>query len=146
MAVATALLIGAAAFSAISAVQQGRAASKQAKFQAQVTDQQAARERQVAAGNEADFRRQQSRLQAQRRAALGASGVKATTGSPLLASGDFAAEVELAALRIREGGDIRATRLEQEAALTRRAGSNAQRAGLFRAGSSLLSGAGRAFG
>jgi hypothetical protein len=145
MGLVTGLLIGAAALGAVSSIKAGQAANKQAKFEAGIQQQQAARERQVAAGTESDFRRRQSRLQAQRRAALGASGVRSGTGSPLLAAGDFAAEVELAALRIREGGEIRSTRLEQQAELTRRAGRNVRTRGFFRAGSSLLSGVGQAF-
>jgi len=146
MGFATAAIIGVALVGAVAAKSQGDAANKAAKAQASITEQQAARERVVAEQNESDFRRDQARSFGERRAAFGASGVDQTTGSPLLAVDDFAAEVELQASRIREGGEIRSTRLEQQAALTRQAGKNAQQRGLFRAGSSLLSGAGRAFG
>ena len=146
MGFATAAIIGVALVGAVAAKSQGDAANKAAKAQASITEQQAARERVVAEQNESDFRRDQARFFGERRAAFGASGVDQTTGSPLLAVDDFAAEVELQASRIREGGEIRSTRLEQQAALTRQAGKNAQQRGLFRAGSSLLSGAGRAFG
>lgn len=130
-----------AALSAASAISQGISAKNQADTQAAINEQQAMREKQVSAGEERDFRRKQSRLLAERRAGLGASGVEIGTGTPLLAASDFAAETELQALRIRSGGDIRATRLEQGAQLTRAAGRAKQRQGLFRAGSSLLSGA-----
>jgi len=126
---------------AISAIMQGRAAKKQADFQAAINQQQAERERQISAGEEEDFRRQQSRLLAERRAGMGAAGVEAGTGTTLLAPGDFAAETELQALRIRAGGETRSTRLEQQAAVTRAAGRSAERRGYMRAGSSLLSGA-----
>lgn len=139
-----AILIGAsAAVSAGGAVLQARAANARSKYQSTVQRQQADRERQIAAAQEEDFRRRQSRLMAARRAAGGASGLDTSTGSPLLASEDFAAETELQALRIRSGGETRATRLEQQAALTRAGGRNAQTAGFIGAGSSLLSGAGR---
>lgn len=130
----------AAGLSAVSAISQGQAAKKQANFQAAVNEQQAARERQVAAGEESDFRRQQSALLAERRAALGKSGIDISKGTPLLTASDFAAETELQALRIRSGGETQATRLQQQAALTRAGGKAAQRQGFFRAGSSLLSG------
>lgn len=134
-----ALLIS-AGVSAAGAIAQGQQAKAQAKFQAAVNEQQAARTRQISAGQEEDFRRRQSRLFAERRAALGAAGVEAGTGTPLLTFGDFAAETELQALRIRSGGQTQATRLEQQASLTRAGGRAARRRGFFRAGSSLLSG------
>ena len=77
---------------------------------------------------------------------MGAAGVEMGTGSPLLAFGDFAAEAELQALRIRQGGETTATRLEQQAALARRGGRAAQKRGRYRAGASLLTGLGTAFG
>lgn len=144
----TAIMIASAAASAVQAVgaiQSGQAQSKQAAYQAQVYQQQAAREREVAASQEEDYRRQQSRLMAARRAALGASGIEASTGSPLLVSQDFAGEAELQALRIRNAGDVSATRLEQQAGLTRAEGASARTAGFMRAGSSLLSGFGEAY-
>ncbi len=126
--------------SAVASISQGQAARGQAKFQAQVSEQQAARERLVSAGEEEDFRRKQSRFLAQRRAALGGAGVEIGTGTPLLAFGDFVAETELQALRIRAGGETTATRLEQQAQLTRAGGRAKQRRGFLRAGASLLSG------
>ena len=144
IATSTALLI-AAGITAASAISQGQAAKKQAKFQAAVNEQKAARERQFSASEEKDFRRRQSQLFAERRAALGAAGIEIGTGTPLIAAGDFAAETELQALRIRSGGETQATRLEQQAQLRRAAGRSAQRQGFFRAGASLLSGYGEAF-
>lgn len=61
-----------AAVQALGAIQKGQAAQSQANFQAQILQQQAERERQVAEANEEDFRRRQSFILAQRRAALGA--------------------------------------------------------------------------
>jgi len=137
----TALLI-AAGLGAAGSIQQGQAAKAQSKFQAAINDQQAARERLISAGEEQDFRRQQSALLAERRAAMGKSGIDIGKGTPLLAASDFAAETELQAQRIRAGGETQATRLEQQAALTRAGGRAAQQRGLFRAGSTLLSGYG----
>ena len=137
--------IAGTALSAFSAIQQGRAAAQQSAFQAGVLRQQAERERLQAASDEEDFRRRQSRLLSSRRARLGASGVDPAAGSPLLVGEDFAGEVELQALRIKTGGEVRATRLEQQAGLERFRGRSARRAGFIRGGSLLLSGAGRAF-
>ena len=149
----TAFLIASTAMKAFGAISQGKAQRKQANFQAGMSDfeaavlrQQAERERQVAAAGEDDFRRAQRRFLGQRRAELGASGVDISTGTPLIAIGDFAAETELQAMRIREGGEASATRLEQQAGLSnlqarmnRLAGKSAAKRGLFKAGSSLLS-------
>ena len=139
-------ILGGALVSAMGEAAQGQAAKGQAKFEAAVQQQQATRERQVAAGEERDFRRSQSALLARRRAVLGASGIDLSSGSPLLATSDFAREAELQAQRIRAGGATRATRLEQQAQLTKAAGVGAVEGSYLRAGSSLLSGAGRAFG
>jgi len=141
----TSIALASAGLSALGAISQGRAANKQAEFQAKVQEQQAQRNRDIAEVEEKDFRRSQSQLLAQRRAALGASGVEQGTGTPLLAAEDFAGETELQARRIRAGGNVGASRLEQQAGLTRAAGRSSQQRGLFRGGSSLLSGIGRAF-
>ena len=135
----------AGALSAIGNISQGQTARAQSEFQAKVGEQQASRERQVAAGEEEDFRRKQSRILAERRAAMGKSGVELGTGTPLLAASDFAAEAELNALRIRAGGETQAIRREQQAELTRRAGRSAQQRGYLRGGASLLSGYAGAF-
>ena len=138
-------LIAGTVLSAGSAVQSGVAAKGQAKLQAGVLQQQADRDRLQAASDEEDFRRNQSRVLASRRAAMGAAGVEQGTGSALLVSEDFAGETELQALRIRTGGEVRATRAEQQASLQRFAGRQAQTAGFIRGGSLLLTGAGKAF-
>jgi hypothetical protein len=128
----------------VGAIQQGQAASSQANYQSTIMKQQADREREVAAAQEEDYRRGQRRLMSERRAASGATGVEFSTGSPLLATEDFARESELNALRIRNGGQVSAGRLESQAGLYRTAGRNARTGSYFRAGASLLSGAGYA--
>ena len=138
-------LLTAAALSAVGNIHQGQTAKAQSEFTAKVGEQQAARERQIAASEEDDFRRKQSRLLAERRAALGKSGVEQGTGTPLLAASDFVAETELQALRIRAGGETQASRLEQQAELSRRAGKSAEQRGYLRGGASLLSGYAGAF-
>ena len=132
-----------AAISAFGAVQQGRAANQEAQFQSDILKQQAERESTISRQNEEDFRRGAFADLATRKAGL--SGVEPGSGSPLLASEDFAGEVELQALRLRSGGEVRATRLQQQASLVRTRGQNARTAGFIRGGSLLLTGGGQAF-
>lgn len=118
-----------------------QAQQKQAKTEANILREQAERERQQAAADSAEFRDQQARVLAQRRAVMGGSGVDLSTGSPLLAAEDFAGEAELQALKIRNGGEVRSTRLQQQAALTRMEGNAAATASImggFSRGASLL--------
>lgn len=143
--IALAAGLAAAAVSAGTAVYSGVQAKEQADAQAKVMRQQARYEREAAAAAEQDFRRDQSRLMARRRALLGGTGIVSSTGSPLLASEDFAGEVELQALRIRHGGEVGATRLQQQAALERAAGKASLIGGAVQGGSLLLSGAGGSY-
>ena len=145
-AISTGAQIAGTALSAIGALRSGAAASAQAKSQAAVLAQQAAREREVAGTEEADFRRRQSYLMASRRALMGGTGVEPGDGSPLLVSEDLAGEIELQALRIRSAGETAATRLTQQSGLERARGRAARSEGFFRAGSLLLQGGGRVFG
>lgn len=132
------LPVAAAALSAVSAIQQGRASQQAANYQATVAQQQGEQARQVAAQQEEDYRRQQSRLMGAQRAAVGGSGAT-MSGTPLLSSEDMAGEAELQALRIRYGGDVQTARATQEAELLRYQGKQAKKQGYMRAGASLLS-------
>ena len=140
MSVATAIALIGAAASAAGNISQAQAANKQRDFQANVSAQQAEQERLAAAEQERDYRKAQSSRLAQIRASMGASGTDTSTGTPLLALSDFVGESERNALRIRSGGDIRASRLEQQGSLYRMAWKSEQSAGYGRAGSSLLTG------
>lgn len=142
---AAAAVVAGAAITAYGAIQQGQQANAQAQYQATIMQQQADRERAVAAVNEEAYRKQQSRLMASRRAILGGSGVEGGTGSPLMVSEDMASQSELQALTIRNGGEASSTRLNEQAALSRYQGETAESGGYFRAGASLLSGAGNAY-
>ena len=116
----------------------GIQASNTAKTQAAIMGQQAERERLQAEADSEEFRNQQQRLLATRRAIMGGSGIDTQTGSPLLVSEDIAGETELQALKLKNGGELRATRLEQSAVMRRAEGSAAQTGSFFRAGASLL--------
>lgn len=137
-------LIGAAA-GAAGGISQAQAVNKQRDFQANVSAQQAEQERLAAAEQERDYRKAQASRLAQIRASMGASGTDTSTGTPLLALADFQGETERNALRIRSGGDIRASRLDQEGSLYRMSGKSERSAGYGRAGSSLLSGISNAY-
>src|SRR3546814_19650698 len=75
-------LIG-AAVGAVGAIAAGRAQANAAEFNADMAQQQAERERQIAARDADDYRRSNSRLLATSRARRAGSGV-ASQGSPLL--------------------------------------------------------------
>ncbi len=137
-------LLAATGLQAAASLFGGRAEERRAERQAGVLKEQAARDRELTEAEVRDFARNQSRFFAERRAALGASGIDPDTGTPVLAAEDFATEVELQKQRIRMGGEIRSTRAEQQASLLRQAGRAARRAGVFRAGASLLTGIGMA--
>ena len=133
---------------------EAEATARQSEAQATINRQQAERETQVSAQQEEDFRTRQRRAAAAVRAAGGARGVAIDVGSPLLSAEDFTRQTEIQALRIREGGEVRSTRLEQQASLlasqagsTRALGSSRasglRTAGFIGAGTSLLSGAAR---
>lgn len=143
-----AISAGAAALSgavgAVGAISSGQAQANAAKYNADIARQQAEQERAASRQEEEDFRRDQSRLLAKRRASLGASGVQMDVGSPLLASEDFASEVEYQAQKIRTGGELRATRLSQQAGLLDAEAKGARTGGFVRGGSLLLQGAGGA--
>lgn len=142
--IAMGLALAGAAVSAVGAIRQGKAEANQAEAEAEIARQQAENERTVSRQESEDFRRNQASLFAKRRAILGASGVQTATGSPLLASEDFAAEVELGERRIRAGGELRATRLSQQAGLYDASASNARTGSYLRSGSLLIGGAGQA--
>ena len=127
--------------SAVGAIRAGNAAKNQADFQAKVAQNQATRAKQVAASDADAFRRARSRDLATLRSQKGE-----LQGSTLLAAEDFAAEAEVNRLNILQGGDINSQRLNEQAGLFRTSGKNAQTSGFFRAGASLLKGAGTVAG
>lgn len=139
-----ALAIAGAAVSAAGAVSQGRAANQAAKFQATQLEQQADRDRQLAALQANDLRDAESRRQATLRARVSGSGTT-LEGTPLAILSDLAGESELQARRVAAGGETAANRAQGQAALSRFEGKNAQRAGVIKAGSSLLTSASSSF-
>lgn len=137
---ATAATVG-TAVSTIGSIKSGQAQKSAAYQQADLQDQEAVRARQIAEGDERDYRRSISAMLASRRAGLGAQGVT-MAGTPSDVDESIVSEAELQALRIRVGGKTAEATGRQQAALTRTGGKNATTASYYRAGSSLLSGIG----
>lgn len=136
----TALTIGGGVIKGIGAIQQGNAEGQAADFNALASQQQAAQERDSAAAESRDYRRQEGRRLASTTAARGAGGTTGA-GSPLLVDEATVREIALGSARIKYAGDVKSTRLEQEAELYKMRGKSARTAGYLSAGSSILSGA-----
>ena len=129
--VAAAVTVGAAALGAVSSANAGKAAKRAAAAGA-------AQERKLALERERMSRRESALLLGRQRAVAAAQG-STMEGSPLMVLEDTAAEAELEALHIREGGAARAGALTKQ-------GKNAQTAGYMRAGDTLLTGVSNALG
>lgn len=129
MAWMTALAIGAAALGAVSQANAGKSAKRAAAHNA-------AQERKLARERERVSRRESDLMLGRQRAVTAAQGTT-MEGSPLMLLEDAAAEAELEALHIREGGEARAGALIKQ-------GRAAQSAGYMQAGDTLLTGAARA--
>jgi hypothetical protein len=128
------------AVTAATAVASGVQQNKTAKAQASIMQAQAAREREIANLN-ADLNAKSNRgILARQRAVMAANGGNPSTGTNLLLQADSAKAAKFDEEMIRAGGETQASRLEQQAGLTRMAGKAAQTGGVFRAGTSLLSG------
>lgn len=129
--------------SVVGTLQGGAAAQGQAEFEAATQRQQAARERQISASEARKFEREQSALRARSRAVRAGSGVVTTSGTSLLVDEDIASEIARNKALIKAGGETRATRLEQNAALLGLSGRQARRGSFFKAGATALTGAGK---
>lgn len=132
------------AMSAIGAIQQGKAASNAAKYNAQLAERNAQIARDQASADEARQRRMAYIRQGALRAGYGASGVS-VEGSPLDILEMSAAQEELDALTIRYRGELGATGYEAQAALDRAQAAGASRQGYLKAGSEILMGGARAY-
>ena len=117
----------------------GQQEKANAEYNAKVQQQQAEQERK-AAGYEAGLMGEEGRrLQARRRVLFAKAGLSGA-GTPLLVLQDTASKIEQDIQTTLYGGERRARYYEAGAGLSLISGKSAARAGLFRAGSSLLSG------
>lgn len=135
-------VVGSAVIGAGASIAGGVAAKDQADTQAEISLQQAARAEQVGAAAAEDFRRTGSATAATGAAVGAASGVVQTTGSAKRRQENFAAEVELQALRLENNADVQVARLRQEADFLRDLGRAKLIGAGLRAGSQILSGIG----
>jgi hypothetical protein len=134
------VMAASAAVSAIGAIQQGQDAKKAANYNAAVAEQDAIAAQNKAKYDEGLHRERIKALLSKQRAIIGASGAD-MSGSPLLATIDTIEKGELDALAIRQGGEIESRRYKNQAASSRLEGKSASRASMYKAGSTLLSGA-----
>lgn len=128
------------ALSVVSSIQQGQQQAAWQRYNAQLAEQAANQTRAEAAEEERRYRQRSELILSQRRAIMGASGVAIDQGSPLLAAGQQAADLELGALDIRYSGENRARGYQTEADYDRAQASQLQQQGLLHAGASLISG------
>lgn len=130
----------AAAFTAVSAIQQGQAAKRAGDFNAAVAEQNAGVARnQAAADAEAQQRHARQVIGAQR-AAYGASGIT-LVGSPIDVLSESASNAELDKLNILHRGEIAAVGYGNTATLERMKGAAGERQGYIGAASGILTGA-----
>lgn len=142
---AQALSVAGAAVGALGAISGAQASANAAEFNAEMAEREAAQERQIAEQQARDKRREGSRILAASRARRAGSGVT-SSGTPLLFDEATAAEIELQAQYLLAGGENRASSLEASAALDRSKAKGARSGGFLSAGTTLLTGAGNAFG
>ena len=138
------LVAASTAVSAVSTIQQGKAQRKAAEYNAQVNEQNAIAAKNKAKYDESIHRERIKRLLSSQKAAIGASGLN-LSGSPLLATLDTAEKGELDALAIRYGGTVAANKYKSAAGAYRMKGKSAQTTSYYNAGTTLLSGANRAY-
>lgn len=157
-ALAAPLAIGGGLLSAFGQYQQGREQESNLKTQARIAQRnavllrgQAATARQQAGRDEEAQRREARRFLGTQRAAIGQSGIGfGGTAGQLLE--DSAVQAELDALNIRYGGELQATDILNQAAMSdtesqilRANAKSAKRAGITGAATSLLSAGGQAY-
>lgn len=139
------IMVAAAAVSAYSAVQQGKAAKAADIYNATINKQNAdlSREEAQAQARQAD-REMYLRLGAIR-AVQGKSGGVANEGSVLDVIGDVAAQSELQKQNIIYEGELKARGFNNTATLDTFSGKTAQTNSYYKAGSELLGGASNAY-
>lgn len=132
---------GAGIFSSASAqAQQGLNTQAQANLSAQLAEQQATRSRQETEQINREFLDARGYDFGTRTSLLGRSGGNPERGSLLNVTSDYAGEVAYQSAKILNQGETTATRLQQQAALSRQAGRSAREAGFRRAGGTVLLG------
>lgn len=137
MGVETVLAIAGAGLAAGGALFKGQATKQASDYNAAVDNQRAVEERDQAQASTQDYIRKGTDTLEAGRAARGATGVT-SEGSPLMVDENTVRQVALGAARTLQGGELRASRLQDDATLQRMKGENAVTASYLDAGSSLL--------
>jgi hypothetical protein len=132
------ITIAALAVAIAGTLSSGAMAYQQAQVQAKTQEQQADFARKQSEIDANEFRRKQRRLLGTARATRGATGVDLLSGSPLLVDDETIDEIVFQTERVRQGGDITATRLEQQASFTRAEGTSALAGSVLKAGGTFL--------
>jgi hypothetical protein len=134
----TTILIGSTAMQAVGQIQQGNAANSQAQYEAGQLAMSAGQEMDAAKQKAKIIRRQTEAQRSAAVAAQAASGVKIGEGSALEAERAIVTAGEEDAFMTLLTGQRRYDQLAQQAAMTRRAGVNAQYGGYMNAAGTVL--------
>jgi hypothetical protein len=143
LAVAT---IAAAAMSAYSSIQMGQSQKKIAEFNSAQSAQAATSAREAAASNAYKQMLVDEAEMASNRVYFATSGVRIDEGTPVTALGTDAGRRALTVAAIRLRGQQEASNLLAQGAISQEQGKSAATAGSLQGASTLLSGAGRAYG
>lgn len=144
MGVETLAIMGLAggALSAGGSLFKGQATKEASDYNAAVDNQRAAEEKDQAQAQTQDYIRKGSDTVESAKAMQGTTGVT-SEGSPLMVDENTVRQVALGAARTLQGGELRASRLQDDATLQRMKGNNAVTASYLDAGSSLLTAGGK---
>jgi hypothetical protein len=134
--------VGGSVLSAGGSLFKGQATKQAADYNAAVDNQRAAEEVDQSKAQTQDYIRKGSDVESSAVASQGATGVTGS-GSPLMVDENTVRQVALGAARTLQGGQLRASRLQDDATLQRMKGDNAVTASYLDAGSSLLTGVGK---
>jgi len=133
------LLIGATAIQATGAIQRGNEEKKFGEFQAQQAEADAKAEREAGQLRADKIRKAGKSQQSEARASYAASSIDVSRGSPEVIADEIEESAESDALNEILYGNRKGARLEQDAAVSRKAGGMAQMAGRRAAFGSVLS-------
>jgi hypothetical protein len=131
-----------AGVAAVGQIEQGKAADKAGKYNAQVAENNALAAQQQAEFDAGRLRKRQLILLGKQRANFAKSGVE-LSGSATDVMYDCALEGELDRLAVFYTGNVTAGNQRARAGLERMEGSNAKATGYLNAGGTILTGAGR---
>lgn len=140
------IVAASAVVSAVSSIQQGKAAKAAADYNATISLQNAEISRSNARAEAGQISRENYLRLGAIRAAAGRNGGVSGEGSVLDVLGDVAAQGELEKQQALYQGELGARGYTNTATLDRIQGKSAQRAGYLKAGTDLLSGGASAYG